>query len=176
MNIADPIREELTPGEQVLWSGQPRQGIFLRSSDAVLIPFSLVWTGFAVFWMYGAATSGAPLFFVLFGTPFVLAGIYLVIGRYFSDARQRATTYYAVTTQRVLISHGGRSRQTKSLSLHALNELTLTTTADGRGSITFGATGPFGRPGRVHYIVPCFDLIDDARTVYELIRKAQAAA
>lgn len=184
MNIAEPIRNELSPGEQVLWSGQPRQGLVLRGSDALMIPFSVLWAGFAFFWMYGAAKSGAPLPFVLFGVPFVLVGIYIVIGRFFVEARQRAATYYAVTTERVLISSGVFSRKTKSLSLRTLTDLTLSSAAEGRGSIGFGAAGPFGNlfggmsgwPGAEQYIGPRFDLIDDARSVYELIRKAQAAA
>ncbi len=183
MNTAELIRSELSPGEQVLWSGQPRQGIVFRASDALMIPFSVVWAGFAVFWLYSAAASGAPLPFVLFGVPFVLVGIYIVVGRFFVEARQRASTVYAVTTERVLISSGVLSRKTKSLNLRTLADLTLTTGSDGRGSISFGSSGPFGSmfagmsswPGAEQFIGPRFELIDEARSVYELIRKSQAA-
>ena len=182
MEIPEPIRTELSPGEQVLWSGQPRQGIVVRSSDAFAIPFSLLWVGFAVFWLLSAAQSGAPLPFVLFGVPFVLVGAYIVVGRFFVEAKQRQNTFYAITPQRVIISSGLFSRKMKSLNLKTISDLSLSETSDGSGTITFGAQHPmaamFGGmsawPGAEQYLSPRLDLIPQARVVYEAIRKAQA--
>jgi hypothetical protein len=47
---ASEIQPELSPGERLLWSGQPRGGIHLRAADAYVIPFSILWCGFAIFW------------------------------------------------------------------------------------------------------------------------------
>src|SRR6185295_3995125 len=68
------IRRELGGAEQLLWSGRPSQGLVLRAMDVVLIPFSIMWGGFAIFWETIALISGAPLFFALWGVPFVLVG------------------------------------------------------------------------------------------------------
>jgi hypothetical protein len=184
MQIPDSIRSELAPGEQVLWSGQPRQGITLRASDALGIPFSLFFAGFSVFWLYTAARSGAPLPFVLFGVPFVLIGAYLLVGRFVVEARQRAATYYALTPQRIIICSGLLSRTVKSLQLQTIQELSLAEHSNGTGTITFGASHPMaamfggmpGWPGMDQYLGPRFDLIAQARTVYESVRKAQAGA
>lgn len=184
MQIHDSIRTELGAGEQVLWSGQPRQGVFLRGTDAFAIPLSLLWAGFAVFWLVSAIQSNAPPFFVLFGVPFVLVGIYIVAGRFFVEARQRAATHYAVTPLRVIIASGLFTRKVKSLNLKTLSDLSLSQQGDGSGTITLDSQNPFAFafggmsswPGAEQYLGPRFDLIAQAREVYETIRKAQGAA
>ena len=61
------ISAELEEGEMLLWSAQPRQGLLLHAADKSLIPFSLIWGGFALFWEYEVISTGAPFLFVLFG-------------------------------------------------------------------------------------------------------------
>ncbi len=184
MQISEPILSELSPGEQVLWSGQPRQGLTLRASDAFGIPFSIFFASFSVLWLYIAAKSGAPLLFVLFGVPFVFIGMYLVAGRFFVESRQRATTFYALTPQRVIICTGLFSKSVKSLPLKTISNLSLSERSDGTGTITFGAQQPMaimfeGIPGWIgpdQYLGPRFDLMAQARGVYESVRKAQTDA
>ena len=48
--LEQAARSELARNEKLLWSGQPRGGIKFRAADALMIPFSLMWGGFAVFW------------------------------------------------------------------------------------------------------------------------------
>jgi len=171
----------LGAGEKLLWSGQPRQGIILRSSDAFAIPFSLMWGGFAIFWEYSVIRSNAPPFFVLWGIPFVLVGLYVTVGRFFFDARKRAATKYSVTNERVLIESGDQGQRITSLDLRNLSDLSLDTDSAGNGTIYFAnrggfRTNPFGSgwPGAAQ--VPCFELGTSARSVYETIRAAQREA
>lgn len=179
--VPDEIRRELAPLEHVLWSGQPRQGMVLRGSDLFQIPFSVMWCGFALFWEASVARSGNA-FFMLWGVPFVAVGLYIVFGRFFVEARQRARTFYAVTGQRVLIVSGVFSRSVKSLDLNGMPALTLSEGRGGRGSIVFGPENGVGAmfggasswPGARQLATPRFDLIEDPRRVYEIIRGASA--
>jgi hypothetical protein len=182
--ITEDIKTQLSTGERVLWSGQPRQGIILRGADAFMIPFSLLWGGFAIFWELSVINSNAPAFFVLFGIPFVLIGIYLIIGRFFFEAKHRAHTYYAVTNERVLIVSGLFGRKVQSLNLRTLSDLSLSETKGDEGTITFGGGSPFGSmfggfsgwPGMGAYLGPRFELVANAKTIFETIRGAQRAA
>jgi hypothetical protein len=93
---------------------------------------------------------------------------------------QRSKTSYALTADRVLIVSGVFSRTIKSLSLNTLSDVTLNEGRNGKGSITFGPQSPLGSmfggtstwPGTQQQS-PRFDLIDDAKIVYEKIRSAQ---
>jgi Bacterial PH domain len=177
------IEAELGPGERLLWAGRPPLGLKLRAADAVLIPFSLMWGGFAIFWETMVVRGGAPWFFVLWGIPFVLIGLYLIAGRFVVDARQRAKTFYAVTSERVIIVSGLFLRRVKSLNLDTLTDVSLTERNNGAGTITFGPAPPMAGwysggswPGMGNYLFPSFELSSDARSVYEIIRSAQRAA
>jgi hypothetical protein len=183
-NVAEEIRRQLSSGERVVWSGQPRQGVVLRGSDAFMIPFSFLWGGFAIFWEWSVINSNAPPFFVLWGIPFVLIGLYLIVGRFFVDAKQRERTHYAVTNDRVLIVSRVLAQKVKSLSLRTLTDLSLSESSSGEGSITFGGASAFssmfggfaGWPGMEAQMGPRFDRIPMAKSVYETIRAAQRTA
>ena len=179
--LDEEIRRELAPGEQVLWSGRPRQGLVLRGSDAFAIPFSLLWCGFAIFWEASVLNSNAPGFFALWGIPFVAVGLYIVVGRFFVEAWQRTRTYYAVTNERALIVSGVFRREVRSLNVRALSDVALSEHRAGAGTIWFGRPPSSlmwfgsmpGWPGTRMALIPRFEMIPDARPVFDLIRRAQ---
>ena len=177
------IQSELESGERLLWAGQPAQGIKLRGSDFFMVPFSFLWGGFAIFWEYSVIQNGAPFFFMLFGIPFVLIGIYIMFGRFFIEAKQRAKTFYGLSNERVVIASGMFSKKVKSLNLRTLADITLSESSNGSGSISFGNSSPFASmfggmswPGMEQHIGPRFDLVDEAKRVYQQIREAQKNA
>lgn len=177
---ASVFQSELGPNERLLWSGRPKQGFTLRAFDLFLIPFSLLWGGFAIFWEVGVITSGAPFFFWLWGIPFVLVGIYFIVGRFFVEALQRTKIYYALTNERVMIMSGLITRSVKSLNLLTLSEINITQKRDGTGTITFGPSYPMSGmyrssswPGMNSYAEPAFEAIKRVREVHDQIREAQ---
>jgi len=174
------ISRELESGERLLWSGTPRRGIVIRGSDAFLIPFSFMWGGFAIFWEVSVLRSKAPGFFALWGVPFVLVGLYMIVGRFFVDAATRARTFYGVTDRRAIIVSGLMSRTVKSLSLRTITDLSVSERAGGTGTVYFGPVPPWGAmysgmgwPGGRQYYPAAFEMVSDARRVYNLARQAQ---
>ena len=173
------IQFPLERGEKLLWSGTPKNGLMLRPTDTLAIPFSLMWGGFAIFWESGVVTSGAPVFMRLWGIPFVLIGIYMIVGRFFYDAWRRGNTTYGLTTSRAIIATAGPFPALKSLDLRTVTDVNLTERPDGTGTIAFGkektpvfrAWNPWtGAPA-----VPSFEMIPNAKLVYDMLCEAQRA-
>jgi hypothetical protein len=90
-------------GETIRWSGAPPAGLRFRQSDAFVVPFSLLWAGFAFTWETAVWTSGAPLLARIWGIPFVCVGLYITVGRFLADAYARAHTRYAITDEAAYI-------------------------------------------------------------------------
>ena len=99
-----------------MWRGEPFRGILLRPIEIFLIPFSLMWAGFAIFWNVAVWQTGAGMFFKLFGLPFLIAGLYFTVGRFFVDMFNRKATTYFVTNKRVLISKGSQLKSDGSFA------------------------------------------------------------
>ena len=174
-----PIQNELSANEKLLWSGRPPQGLLFRAVDIALIPFTLMWAGFALFWESMAIASGFFLF-ILWGIPFVLVGAFMVFGRFLVDAYLRNKTFYGLTDQRAIIISGLLQKEIKSLNLRTTSDITLNQKSDGTGSIVFGTLPPMAWMmrgtsinGMGRNMVPQFELIPDAKRVYELIRTVQ---
>jgi len=176
-----PIQSELAPNEELLWVGQPRQGLVFSAADVLMIPFSLLWGGVAIFRETTAILSGAPLFSCLWGIPFVLVGLYLIFGRFIFEAKQRTKTYYG--NERVIIVSGIFNTKVTSLNFEILKQISIDQRSDGRGTITFDSPNSkpiWSRqvtwPGMNQPTTPSFDMIPEARKVYELVRNAQKQA
>lgn len=97
------LQAQLRDNEQLLWHGVPDTRVWFAPADAYLIPFSIAWCAFAIFWESSVIRSGGPSFFAAWGIPFVAAGLYFVVGRFFYKRYRKGRTVYAITTQRALI-------------------------------------------------------------------------
>lgn len=172
------LRPELEFGESLLWSGQPSSRLIFRPADAFVIPFSLVWCGFAVFWTIMAAQ--VSVLFALFGIPFVLVGLMLVFGRFVYDVRLRKNTYYGITKERILIKSGFKSFSIKTLPISNLTEVEYAEKKDGTGTIYFGPKNQqiqiMGNAWPGSKTPPQFDEINDVKKVYQVIVQLQKNA
>jgi hypothetical protein len=168
------LRQHLGNDEKLLWAGKPRQGIAFRSSDLFLVPFSILWLGFAIFMEYQVQRQQLTLF-ALFLIPFLAIGLYLLAGRFFVDALQRQHTLYGITDNRIIIRSGIFNKEMKSLNMHTLSDLTFTEKKDGTGTIALGPdqyyhnTGFNGGNSRRVRRAPRLDLINEVQKVYSII-------
>jgi hypothetical protein len=187
MSGSQEFNSRLLSGERIVWTGRPQQGVMFTSRDVFLIPFSLLWCAFVMFWeasvlsMGVARAGGIGLVFPLWGGAFVLVGLYFVAGRFIHDAWIRSRIRYALTDRRALILRGDRLTVV-DLKRQGTIELKG---GDGRGTIVFGVEpGLFGAgPWRGFGIwlpslggPPSFLGIDDAKSVFNRIEAVRAAA
>lgn len=131
----DFARPYINSGEFILWRGKPEKGHIFTSQDIFLIPFSIFWCGFAIFWEFSAITGGAPFFFCLFGVPFVAVGLYLVFGRFIWTAYIRKRTAYVITTKKIIRLIG---KKVDMLDGKTMPSVHVTANRDGSGTIRFG--------------------------------------
>jgi hypothetical protein len=188
MGILDPrvstqFQAELSTGENLLWTGMPNPEVIFHSDDWYLIPFSLLWGGFAIFWEAGVlgywgngAKGGISTFMALWGIPFIVAGQYFIWGRFLVDAWLKRRTYYAVTNRRVLVLQDGWKRKTSSIYISSIP--TVEREGLTQGTLWFGPKFPViaGRGQKTRSMsrfaigdVPVFADIDDLESVYRLV-------
>ncbi len=170
---------EMAPGESIVWVGQPETSVIFHKEDWFMIPFSLLWGGFALVWESFAIAgsskaSGFSWFFVLWGVPFVVIGQYMIWGRFLYAYYKKKRTFYALTNQRALMVVKGRSRGLTSVILRNTAAINCDVRDDGIGTITFGnstrAGGDFflQPKGSNRPQDPAFCDIADVETVYRM--------
>ena len=174
----EDFRDRLLPGERVVWSGRPARGVMFTARDIFLVPFSIVWVGFAIFWTVAVAAARAPVPMLLFGLALVAFGSTLMGGRFWLDAWLRAGTRYALTDRRVLITRPRPFGDFTAVALDRLPDARLAERRDGSGTIQFGQSASmFAGAGFGIWVsaldpTPRFAAIPEARRVFDLIQGA----
>ncbi len=139
MNTSDELDPYLRPDEHVLWVGRPDPTVWFCPLDGFLIPFSLLWCGFALFWEATVLAEDATVIFKLWGLPFVALGLYLIFGRFAYKRWRKERTLYAVTDQRGIVLVDGRSLTDSPLKYQPVN---VRRSRDGlHASVVVGNTG-----------------------------------
>lgn len=161
-----------------MWTGSPVRFPVFDAADLLVVPFSIMWCGFAVFWEFTVIRTNGPSFFVLWGLMFVLVGLYFVAGRLIVRWLTLRGTEYAVTDQRVVVHSSvlGIDRE-RSEYLTNLEPPTLRESANGAGTIRFGSSySPMTFHTRWPAQKPGIQLceIENARFVRDTIAEARA--
>lgn len=178
--VFSPILE---PGERLLWSGRPPQGVRFEAYDLVRVPFSLVWLGIAVTFEGMAVRTMVvegglvPKLFAGVGLVFVLAGLQLAVGRFFDDARERAALRRGVSDRRVLLLRDGALVYSRSLA--ELGPVRAEAGPDGVGTLYLGHVGESWLArldARAKGAVPIWEGVEGVRELERVIVAAQLGA
>lgn len=175
------LRQELSPGERLLWHARalPRAK---RGSLAIVL-FAIPWTAFAVFWTVmaftlprmGGETGLMTWLFPAFGLPFIAVGLFMFAKPLLSRIAAGRTAY-GVTDQRVIQLMAGKGILSESVPLAKIATLTRHEQRDGSGTlqIRLDESPPVASRPRV----AGFDLgvVPDVRRAEQALRQAMERA
>jgi len=120
--VQNTLSRHIRAGEKVLWRGKPVKMPFIVPSLAT-IPFGLFFLGFSILWMWGAASTGAPGPFALFGLPFVLIGLGVTVGPSIWQLMRYKNTEYMITDQRIITQTGAFGLDTRFVDFEKIQEV-----------------------------------------------------
>jgi hypothetical protein len=166
------LQQELDAGERMLWSGRALPGLRIEPGSLLQSAFGLVFLSISVVSLY-AAGKESTIFPVLWTSLFVLASFYYFVGHFFWGALRRRCTEYAVTNQRVIVRSGILSETTQSIEYRKIRTLTLTEKSNGSGTIQFGEANALSAGEGITSSAAKMEAVPDARSIYNIIRKAQ---
>jgi hypothetical protein len=138
------IAAELGRDERVVWVGSPDRSRLFAARDLFLVPASLFWAVGMTFWESEAVKSG-DLGLVLFGTPHVLIGLYLLVGRFVVRDWRKRNTRYVLTNLRAFILITLFRTTVRSTFLSVKKTMGSQERRDGSGTLRFGDTPPMSR-------------------------------
>ncbi len=186
------FQPDLLQSETIEWSGQPETSVNFNRTDIFLIPFSLLWGGFALFalvalifsWFAGTREAESiigylvGIFMIVF---FAIIGVYLIVGRFAYKKWQKRRTHYALTNKRALVLSLSFGRKIQGIFLDRLPTINKSVRHNGIGTIYFGSpswiTAIYGNSGLDFMSgfystdIPAFCDIKDADKVYDLANR-----
>jgi PH (Pleckstrin Homology) domain-containing protein len=170
------MRDELEPGERLLWSGRPGQGLRLREADWFAIPFTVGFFGFTVFFAFFDPSRHDSWPSLIVRAWLLVGGFYIAIVRIPLDAWRRANTAYGITDRRAIIRRGLFGR-TKSMPLIEVPAILVTRHGSGEGDVVFdtedmshvavGGAVPRGRR-----VPDAFEFVANPESVHAIARSA----
>ena len=144
--LKEKVDQELQPDERILWMDMPIPKFFTRESKNLFL-VGIVVTSFAIFWTCGAAgftipnfkevsnpSQLVPLLFPLFGIPFILIGLIMVLNPLYTYGKAFKTVYL-ITDRRAITCEMGWSKTVRSYPPSRLLDIHRKERRDGTGDV-----------------------------------------
>ena len=175
------LENELLPGENILWSGQPsyKKGVLAENMSA--ITFGLVFILVALpMLVLSILDKRAPAAGIWGPGIFVLAGIHVSVFMPILSVKLRKKTYYAITDQRVIILVVNKNSEKKSFESAFLSDLPpekCTVRRDGSAMIRLSrGEWRHDNEGDRYLYYLTFKNIEDYETLLQIYRQTKTDA
>jgi len=129
------FRKYLRGGEEIIWSGQPVSGKLPTKQIVPVAVFGLFFMGFSIFWMIMASRAAGVM--AVFGVPFLLIGAYIVFGRLMKTTKFQDNTFYALTSERLMICSTENGETLNEMSLNKIPFIQINKNPDNTGTLIF---------------------------------------
>lgn len=128
---------EMRAGERLIWADRPVAPARQMLAMLPVSLFGMVFAGFAAFWIIGAASvtpdNGVFSFFPLFGIPFLLVGLGIMLLPVWAWMGAKKTVYAISSDRLVIIARGS----VRSFEPQEIENLERRERPDGTGDIIF---------------------------------------
>lgn len=180
--MADFVSRELR-GERILWTGKPRLRAYAWKNGPGPFLFGIPFLAFAIFWTHGAATlpPKGPFpnpAFPLFGIPFILVGLAMLLSPLFAALEGRGT-WYVITEKRVVIFCKKWSIEVRSFPALGFLGYERISNARGEGSIVLQRNYESGPKGRIkekeHGLIAISDTAGAERALNQMLELQRRA-
>ena len=179
--LREVVEQELAPDERIVWMEMPAPHFFTPKSTGMFL-FGIPWTGFALFWTYSVAQFEMPDFSSpaslgsLFGIPFVVIGILMLLAPIWSYQASRRSVY-VITEKRAISFEYGMGMTIRSYSPAQLQETFRRERQNGYGDVVITyAEWEESEGGERHKTDVGFMDIRDPKYVEDLLRGLAAKA
>ena len=150
------FQKYLLRDEKTVWTGQPEAGVHFSPEDEYLIPLTLLLGGGLIVWGLSALPNlsidltpaenasylwGVVIIPYLWFIIALLAGLYLIVGRFVYKAWKKKRTYYALTNKRLLWISEAFGKLFNELYIENISDITSHVRSDGIGRLDFFTTG-----------------------------------
>lgn len=164
----------LDPGETILWQGRPDQRFHLSFDKLPIAVFGLFFTGFALFWMLGAAMGGGN--FWMFGLIHFSVGAYMTGNALAGEALRHRATWYTLTDRRAFIATRTLTKGRQLQSFPIDKDTVFDYRAGPLATIYFNQQTRRGNKGSSYTVDIGFERIAEGDSVLALMRQIQTAA
>ena len=172
-DISTAIQSELEPNEEVAWSGEPNPRAFADGGRRVSVIATLLVTIvilqiLSLAFSPGGEKSTLPTVLTMF---LIIFTITVLAVRYFVSYEQAKSIHYAITRDRILIVHSGKTRSVESYRSPLLDHITITERSDGSGSVVFDNSGNSSASSGSRHTTLGFFAIPDVRGVERVLKQ-----